>query len=353
MMKQATERDLLMLKSTQKIAIYLQGSLGDADGKMGYGVLRFSPNPVCCVIDSRHSGKSVSDVIDVGRDCAVVASIGQAVEAGAEVLVLGIAPSGGRIPEDWLPALNDAIDHGLCIVNGLHDFLADRFVDRLSKEQWIWDVRQVGDAAPPMASGKAAQLTNKRLLMVGTDMAIGKMTVALEMNRHLLELNRDSVFIATGQIGLTVSGFGVPLDAVKVDHACGWVESKVLEMAQHDIVLIEGQGSLLHPGSSATLSLMRGGCPTHLVLCHKAGMTHVDSMNVKIPPLKDVIALNEITASGAGALTQARTIGIALNTYGLDEAQAVRTISSTEDDTGLPVTDVVRYGASKLTDALI
>jgi uncharacterized NAD-dependent epimerase/dehydratase family protein len=342
-----------MLKKQQKLAIYMEGSLGELDGKMGYGVLRFSPNPIVAVIDSKHAGKQLGDVIQCGRNCPVVADIEAACALGAEVLILGIAPSGGRIPQSWMPALTSAIDHGLSIVNGLHDFLADRFDTSTRSEQWIWDVRHVTDELPQMAEGRAAALDNTRLLMVGTDMAIGKMTVGLEINKYLIDRGVDSTFIATGQIGLTIGGYGIPLDAVKVDHSCGWVEHCVLEKKQHKVIIIEGQGSLLHPGSSATLSLMRGSCPTHLILCHRAGMTHLDTLKVKVPPLKDVIAMNELVSSAAGALVSAKTIGVALNTSALTEQEATYEIQKTSDETGLPVTDVVRYGSGDIIDSLI
>ena len=103
--------------------------------------------------------------------------------------------------------------------------------------------------------------------MVGTDMACGKMTTALEFFSWFKEKGLNTGFIATGQIGITITGDGIPLDAFKVDHACGAVETKVLENSNKDLIIIEGQGSLLHPGSTATLPLIRGSCPTHLILC--------------------------------------------------------------------------------------
>lgn len=341
-----------MLEKTQPLAIFMEGSLGQLDGKMGYGVLRYSENPVVCVIDSIQAGLNVSDVIDVGRDCPVVSNVEQAYELGARVLVLGIAPSGGRVPADWFPAIDKALELEMSLVNGLHDFLAPRYKGRLKQHQFIWDVRDMGDKVPGMAQGRAGQLSNRRVLMVGTDMAIGKMTVGLELHRQLRRDKIDAGFIATGQIGLTIKSFGVPLDAVKVDHSCGWMEDLNLQLAHHPVVIIEGQGSLLHPGSSATLSLMRGSCPTDLVLCHKAGMTHLDTSSVLVPSLRKVIELNELVASAAGALTSAKTIGVALNTSHLDESSALYEISKTEDEVGLPVTDVVRFGAGTLSSRL-
>ena len=343
-----------MLQETQKVAIYMEDNLGSDYGKMGYGVMRFSKNPITCAIDSRYAGKSTRDA-DLPYDFPVAGSIREARDMGAEVLILGIAPSGGKVPDSWDAPLQEAVDLGMCLVNGLHDDLNERYGAGLKSGQWIWDVRKPR-FTPPIASTKAAALDNRRVLLVGTDMAIGKMTAGLEIYRWILDNHPDirTDFLATGQIGITVTGKGIPLDAFKVDHACGAVEQMVLESADADLIFIEGQGSLLHPGSTATLPLMRGSCATDLILCHRAGMTHLDrtSGNVQIPALRDVIALNESVASAAGALTPAKTVGIALNTSELGEEEALAEIARVEDETGLPVQDVVRFDAGKIAVTL-
>ncbi|MEH6457781.1 MAG: DUF1611 domain-containing protein [Cocleimonas sp.] len=322
-------------------------------GKMGFGVMRFSQNPVVCIIDTEHAGKKVSDVTNLPFDYPIVSNLADAKALGAEVLVLGTAPSGGRIPDEWMTPLNEAIDSGLSLVNGLHDSLNDLLGDRLKPNQWIWDARKPA-FTPTMASAQASTLNNKRVLLVGTDMAIGKMTAGLELYRWLIDKGANTSFLATGQIGIVVTGKGIPLDAFKVDHACGAVETMVMEAKDSDIVFIEGQGSLLHPGSSATLSLMRGSCATHLIMCHHASHTTLHSdKSIKIPPMREFIQLNEDLASVCGSLTTAKTVGIAVNTSELDEVQAMSTIKKLEDETGLPVTDVVRFGAGKLASELI
>ena len=179
------------------------------------------------------------------------------VKKGADVLALGIAPSGGKIPSDWLPMIELALNAGLCIINGLHDTLGDRYNHKIKdiKKQWIWDVR-IPNISPKIASAKAAELSNKRVLMIGTDMACGKMTAGLEIYKWAKNNDINTGFIATGQIGITLMGQGIPLDAIKVDHACGAVEQIVLKNRDKSLLIIEGQGSLLHPGSSATLPLI-------------------------------------------------------------------------------------------------
>ena len=344
-----------MLNKTQKLAIYMEENLDSDYGKMGYGVMRYIDNPVACVIDSTCAGKKVNQACNLPFDYPVVASVQEAVNLGAEVLVLGTAPSGGRVPDDWYPPMQQALNSGMNIVNGLHDKLNDLLGHLIQDkpDQWIWDVRQPA-FTPDIASAKAADLNNKRVLLVGTDMAIGKMTAGLEVYRNIKERGLNTRFLATGQIGITITGEGIPLDAFKVDHACGAVETMVMNAQDTDYVFVEGQGSLLHPGSSATLSLMRGSCATHLIMCHRANMTHLRKPEkVAIPPLKDFIQLNEDLAGVCGSLTPAKTIGVAINTSMQSEQDALNTISALEDETGLPVEDVVRFGADKLASALI
>ena len=342
-----------MLNKNQTIAIYMEGNLDSDYGKMGFGVMRYGHNPVCCVVDSTHAGKRVNQVCELPFDYPVVAGIAEAADLGAQVLVLGTAPSGGRAPPEWDAALSECLRLGLSIVNGLHDRLNERYGHLLKPGQWIWDVRQPA-LTPTIASARAATLDNKRVLLVGTDMAIGKMTAGLVVHRWLRAHGHDAAFLATGQIGITITGNGIPLDGFKLDHACGAVEQMVLEAAAHDIVLIEGQGSLLHPGSSATLSLMRGSCATHLIMCHRAQMTRLRTPeSVKIPPLADFIRLNEEVARACGSLTEAVTVGVALNTSPLSAADARAAIDELEREVQLPVADVVRFDAGKLGALLV
>ena len=166
---------------------------------------------------------------------------------------------------------------------------------------------------------------------------------------------RESVgFVATGQIGITLTGKGIPLDAFKVDHACGAIEAAVLENSKKGIVLIEGQGSLLHPGSTATLPLMRGSCPTHLILCHRATKKTLRSpKNIKIPDLKEFINLNESLTTVSGTFPKAKVIGIALNTSHLVNDKAILSINQLEKKLNIVTTDVVRFGPAKLAKAIL
>jgi uncharacterized NAD-dependent epimerase/dehydratase family protein len=341
-----------MLNTQQKLAIYFYDQLGEIDGKMGHGVLRYSPNPVCCIIDYRYAGGRSRDVLDFGADCPIVGTVDESAALGAEVLVLGMAPSGGRLPDELLKEVDIAVERGLCVVNGLHSLLGSRYPN-LSQHQWIWDIR-VEPEDLPIASGRAQTLNNRRVLMVGSDMAVGKMTAGLEINMLAQQKGIRSAFLATGQIGITVSGSGIPLDAIRVDYACGALEKMVMDHADQELLIIEGQGSLIHPGSTSNLPLLRGTNPTHLIMCHRAGISRLQmDEEFRIPPLTDLIQFYEDVSSACGTYKRAKTVGIALDTRSMGEEQALREIETTQQQTGLPTTDVMRFGCECLLDALM
>ncbi|WP_413175847.1 DUF1611 domain-containing protein [Anabaena azotica] len=346
----------MRLPLNKKIAILLHEGLSGTQGKTGLSILRYSEAPVVAVIDRESVGKSVPELTGIKRDVPVVASVAAALQYKPEVLVIGIAPKGGIIPDNYWPDIQDALKGGMSLVNGLHTPLANipDLNALLKPGQLIWDVRK----EPPnleVASGLARTLPCRRVLTVGTDMAIGKMSTSLELHWAAKLRGWRSKFLATGQTGLMLEGDGVALDAVRVDFAAGAVEQLVMRFGKHyDILQIEGQGSLLHPGSTATLPLIRGSQPTHLILVHQAGQTHNrNNPHVPIPPLPEVIKMYEMVASAAGAFAKVPVVGIALNTRELDESGAKDAIAQTITQTGLPCTDTVRFGGGLLLDAVM
>src|SRR5579885_2279635 len=151
-----------MLDRNVPIALYMEGAVGEISGKMGYGVLRYSPNPVACIIDSKTAGGDIVALVGSPRSCPIVASVKEAVSLGARAMILGIAPPGGQIPEEWFSALDEAVALGMSLVNGLHQRLEPRYPN-LQPGQVVWDVR----VEPPglsIGTGAAAELKNKRVL---------------------------------------------------------------------------------------------------------------------------------------------------------------------------------------------
>lgn len=340
-----------MLKPEHSLIIHFDDQMGKRNGKMGHGVIRFTSNSIVGCIDRDSHGKTVQDVLGYGSQSPVVKDVSESLGLGGKVLVLGMAPSGGRLPPHMLDEVDRAVEGGLSIINGLHEPLANRYPE-LKKEQWIWDIRKEPKDLG-IASARAAFLRNRRLLMVGTDMAIGKMTSGIEIWKEALKRGIRAEFLATGQIGICISGRGIALDSIRVDYACGAVEKLVLDHADAELQIIEGQGSIIHPGSTSTLPLLRGSCPTHLVLCHQAGSNQLADHEIRFPPLSQLIRLYEDVASACGGFPRPRTIGIALNTSMLEDSAAADAIASFSQETGLPVVDPLRSGVQALVDSLL
>jgi uncharacterized NAD-dependent epimerase/dehydratase family protein len=345
-----------MLKSSHRVAVLLHEGITGLQGKTGLTLLRYSPAQVVCAIDRTVAGRSLVELTGIDRDVPIVNSMESAFSYQPDVLAIGIAPSGGIIPESWYVELREAVAGGLSIVNGLHTPLATRpeLLELLQPQQWIWDVRQEPQGLK-IGSGAAKSLPCKRVLMVGTDMAIGKMSAALELQRTCERRGVKSKFIATGQAGMMISGEGVALDAVRVDYAAGAIERVVMQSGNdYDLLLVEGQGSLLHPGSTATLPLLRGSQPTHLILLHKIGQETIRNCpDIKIPALVEVVRLYESIASCAGAFGNVKVVAISLNGGTLPEAEVRQEIDRVTAATGLPCTDAVRFGADVLLDAIL
>lgn len=339
--------------ANERLAILLHGGITGIHGKTGLALLRFAPERCAVVIDRQTAGGNLAELtgIPLDRTIPIVATAEEALAYKPETLALGLAALGGKLPEDWIPDMQTALRGGLSILNGLHTSLATdpRLAPLVQDGKWIWDIRKEPTGLVS-GMGHARLLECKRVLFVGTDMSIGKMSAAIAFHRAAVAKGVRSKFMATGQTGVMLEGDGIPLDAIRVDFASGAVQQELIACSKdRDVVFIEGQGSLLNPASTATLPLLRGSQPSHLVLVHRAQMHHLrDFKWVKIPPLKDVVAMYESIACAGGALAPVRVQCIAINSHGLSDAEARYEIDRIEAETGLPTQDVVRWGADKL-----
>jgi uncharacterized NAD-dependent epimerase/dehydratase family protein len=343
-----------MLKPDHRVAVLLHEGVRGSQGKTGITLIRYRPEMIAVIIDQDAAGESFRDHTGIPCDAPIVASVSEALAYQPDVLAIGIAPSGGILPAAWLKEVKAAISAGVSVLNGLHTRLNDLYGQELRPGQWIWDVRQ----EPPglkVGTGAARTLECKRVLTVGTDMSVGKMSTSLELDRAGQKRGLRSRFLGTGQAGIMISGDGIALDAIRVDFAAGAMEQLVMRHGSHyEILQVEGQGSLLNPASTATLPLLRGSQPTHLVLVHRAGQTAIRNFpQVPIPPLKKVVVLYETVAFAGGSFAPVKVAAIALNTAHLDESAAWRAIALIQEETKLPCTDPVRFGADLLLDAIL
>lgn len=341
----------MYLTAKHRVAILLHEGIQGHHGKTGLAFLRYSEASIVGIIDSESVGQSLKKLTGIDKRIPILASVSEVLAYNPNVLLIGIAPSGGKLPPAWQAEIDKAIAAGLSIVNGLHSPIASDYYN-LKPGQWIWNIRQEPSSLT-IGSAQARSLACKRILTVGTDMAVGKMSTSLELYRAAQNRGIKTKFVATGQGGLAITGQGIALDAVRVDFAAGAVEKIVIELGQQcDFLLVEGQGSLLHPGSTATLPLIRGTQPTGLVLVHRAGQKHIHNLpKILIPSLPKVIQLYETIASAGGTFTKVKVKAIALNTFHLDEKAAKIAIKETQQLTGLPCTDAIRFNANYLLDA--
>ena len=346
-----------MLSASAPLVLLQHGGLQSLLGKTGLAMLRYRRGPIVAVIDPDNAGGQLVELTGIPRPVPVVANLEEALPMGPTVAAIGLAPSGGRIPAVMRRDVEAALAAGLSLANGLHTPMADdpRLHELLQPDRWIWDLRREPDTLR-VGAGRAARSPARRVLFVGTDMAVGKMSAALELHRAGVDQGLAMNFVATGQAGILISGGGIALDAVRVDYAAGAVEAAVLEAGTGaDWVLVEGQGSLLHPGSTATLPLLRGSQPTDLVLVHRAGQRHLlslapDAPPVPIPPLPQVVKLYEAVAAVAcpALSSPCRLRAIALNTAHLQPEEAQAAITTTREETGLFCDDPVRFGGTGL-----
>ncbi|MCC6349169.1 MAG: DUF1611 domain-containing protein [Candidatus Eisenbacteria bacterium] len=346
-----------MLGARRRIALLAEGHFAPMDAKTAVGVLRYRPDEVVCVIDSTRAGRTAAECVGVGGDRPVVADVESAAARGADTLLVGIAPQGGGLPDDWRSPIASALARGWDVLAGLHAFLGDdpEFAALAAANgARILDVRRP-PARRPIAARRATRCGALVVLTVGSDCNVGKMTAALEVQAELRRRGVRAAFVATGQTGIFVADEGVAVDAVVSDFVAGVTEDLVLAAARDaDVVLVEGQGTLFHPGySGVSLALLHGACPEALILCHEAGRTLLraadDAEPLPIRPLAELVAEHERVA---GWMRPARVLGVALNTRALAEDEARRAVAGAGRATSLPATDPVRFGAAPLADAV-
>ena len=321
--------------------------------KTAVGVLRYADYDVTAVLDRDRAGERVSDHLPDVQDAPIVAGIDE-VPDPVDALVIGIAPIGGDFDESWRPDVRGAIERGCDVRSGLHYFLAeDAAFATLADEHGV-ELRDL--RRPPedlaVAEGQVRAVDAEVVLTVGTDCSTGKMTTSAELVATARERGIDAALIPTGQTGVLIEDWGTVVDRVPSDFVAGAVERLVHERGDdHDLLVVEGQGSIIHPAYSAvTCGILHGAMPDALVCCHEAGREAIHGYDsFEIPPLPEVVSLYENLAAPVADTTV--TAG-ALNTSGLDDAEANQAIIEYATAIDAPATDPVRFGAGELLDAL-
>jgi len=335
----------------RRLLILGEGFSHDAHyGKTMRGIIRYGPDPVVAILDSARAGEMHDSI-------PVVGSVSDALRFEPTVAVVGVATQGGRFPPAWRELLKSCIAAGLDVESGLHEFVSeDPELTELARSHGVElrDLRRP-PAGLSVPTGANLEVDARIVLTVGSDCAIGKKTVAVELDLEARRRGLESVFVPTGQTGIAIAGWGIAVDAVVADFLAGAAEQLVVEGAERGgkLLFVEGQGSLVHPlYSGVTLGLVHGSVPHVFVLCHRAGATEIEgSPGHPIPPLRELVELHERISLPRRKATVAC---LALNTADLesdDDAHAA--IESAAAETGLPADDPVRFGSGYLLDAVL
>jgi uncharacterized NAD-dependent epimerase/dehydratase family protein len=340
----------------RRLVILTEGHFGPHHGKTAMGVIRYGTDPIAAVLDSSIAGRNVREWLP-GKDIPAVATLEEALAQPEppDTLLIGIAPTGGKLPDAWRATILQAIGAGMDIHSGLHMFIGDD--PEFSAAAHAKGVQIVDYRRPPerheVAVGRPHAPGKRVVLMVGTDCAVGKMSVALELRAAARAAGQSAAFVPTGQTGMMIDGWGVAVDRVISDFAQGTVEWMIEEAeSRGDWILVEGQGSLDHPAySSVTLALIHGATPQAMVMVHKPGLAshdwdHLPGLSFPLARLPDFIRIHEAVA---GLVAPSKVVAVALNTslYPSDD-DARRLIAETADETGLPTDDPVRFGGARL-----
>jgi uncharacterized NAD-dependent epimerase/dehydratase family protein len=336
----------------RRMVVLTDGQLDPFGAKTATSVIYYRGEHVVAVLDTHRAGERLEGLIGWGEGTPIVASIEEALPLKPDALLIGIAPIGGQLPDAWRAHIIAAIRNGLAIISGLHVMLReDEELAGLAREHGV-ELLDVRDPGPfdRVADGRAADLPVKRVLTIGTDCAIGKMVTALELTAAARRAGWDAAFVPTGQTGIMIEGWGIAVDRVISDFAAGAAEWLCEQVADRQVAFIEGQGSMTHPGySGVSLSLLHGSCPDAMIVCHQPGRTRHVGVGKRSPSLIEHIELYERLAA---TRYSCRVCGVALYTAGLTESDARAAIDATLQETSLPTTDILRFGAEPLIGAL-
>lgn len=339
-----------MTDRPRRYLILAEGHSGDPHyGKTARGVIRYRRDEVVCLLDGQRAGETQDGL-------PIVGAVNDALCFNPDTALVGVATQGGRFPPAWRELLRSCIAKGLDVESGLHEFLGDD--PELSELATRHRVELRDLRRPPsdlnVPTGENLSIPPRIVLTVGSECAVGKKTVALELDLEARRRGLRSQFVPTGQTGIVIAGWGIAVDAVVADFLAGAAERLVVEghrRGGEDLLLVEGQGSIVHPAySGVSLGLLHGAAPHLLVLCHVAGQSEVEGYpGHPIPPLRELVDLHERSSLPA---RPAHVAAVALNTAHLDETDARAAVADAAAETGLPADDPVRFGAGALLEAI-
>jgi uncharacterized NAD-dependent epimerase/dehydratase family protein len=334
----------------RKIVALTEGYSDPQSAKTARNLIYYCPGEVVALFDRLNIGKTSFELLGVGN-VPVIGSLDEIKDA--DTLIMSVALPGGKLPQSFKEIMLGAISRKMNVISCGHEFISDDpdlVLAAKSAGVSLKDIRK--NSARDVAHRKGIRADCLRILTVGNDCSLGKMVTSLELARALQKKGHNAKFVATGQTGILIEGDGIPIDAVVGDYINGAAERLILQNQHHDILIVEGQGSIVHPRySSVTLGLLHGSMPHGMIMCYEVGREFVHNMpGIKIPPMETVVKLYEDMAS---VMFPSKVIGFALNSKKVSDSEAENERKRIKKQFGLPACDVVRHGPEELVEAII
>ncbi|MGP6220705.1 DUF1611 domain-containing protein [Caldiplasma sukawensis] len=319
--------------------ILAEGVLGNTYGKTANGLCRYSNRYVIkCVIDSTKKGQKIESIIKKAKpEIKIISTVDEAIKTGVDTLIVGVATDGGILPEKYRIYISEAIEKGINIVSGLHEFLSDDGeFSSLAREHnvKIIDVRKMFMMRRDFFTGEIFNVKSKKIAVLGTDSAIGKRTTAVYLNNQMISRGRKSLMIGTGQTAW-MQGFEhtVVIDAMINDFIAGGIEKTIVDAYKSEkpeFMFLEGQGSVLHPAYPGSFEIIAAGKPDAIIIQHAPKRKYFDGFEpIEIPPLEKYIRILEM-------LSDRKVIGISINQENMTEEEVEEAMEKIERDTGIP-----------------
>jgi uncharacterized NAD-dependent epimerase/dehydratase family protein len=340
--------------------VYCEANFGAIDGKTANGLVRHSEKyEILSIIDSEKVGLDAGTVLgEPANGIAIRRDLTDALanaDSVPDCFIFGMAPASGRLSNHERGIVLEAMNLGMNIVNGLHEFLNDD--PEFQAASAAGNVK-ILDVRKPRAkellrtfSGCIAEVTCPRIAVLGTDCAIGKRTTATVLTKALNDRGIKAVMIGTGQTGLIQGArYGIALDAVPSQFCAGELEATIVEAFEAenpDVIVVEGQGALSHPAYSTSSFILRGSCPDGVVLQHAPGRSgRCDFGQMKMPTPATEINLIETFAD-------TKVIGLTLNHENMTDSEVGSAIESYERELGIPVTNALTRSPERLVEMVL
>jgi uncharacterized NAD-dependent epimerase/dehydratase family protein len=351
--------------------VLCEGAFSTLNGKTAHGLVRFTNRyKILGVIDSTCAGRDAGEVLDgkprssveksfkENRGIFIYPNLAAALQANRHEIkyfVNGLAPEGGRLPESYRQIVAEAIRAGLHIDSGLHEFLSDDPEFSALAEQHGVQIRDI--RKPPARenlhffSGKIKEVDAIRIAVLGTDSAVGKRTTAWKITHALNVIGMKAEMIGTGQTAwLQGAKYGIRLDAIINDYVTGEIEHAIWQCWQEEkpqVMLLEGQGSLMHPAYPGGFELIAAGRPQAIILQTAPMRTTYDGFpDFPMAPLEKEIKALELIANRP-------VIALTLNHENMNDEEIETTVRQYESQFGIPCCDVLKHGPAKVVNKIM